>query len=111
MARHRRSRPQSGATGPVPPGYGELSGAAYLGYAHGAAGIADCLLDLWEVSGEERWLEAALGGARWLARQVLPALDDGSGLEWPMTEGGQPVGALWCHGAAGVGRLYVESRR
>ena len=37
----------------IPPGHGGLSGRAYLGYAHGAAGTGDALLDLHEATGEE----------------------------------------------------------
>ena len=34
----------------IPAGYGGLSGKSYLGYAHGAAGIADVLLDLYDAT-------------------------------------------------------------
>src|SRR5205823_140782 len=40
----------------MPLGHGDLSGRRYTGYAHGAAGIADALLDLFEMTGEERFL-------------------------------------------------------
>ncbi|HVU66584.1 MAG TPA: lanthionine synthetase LanC family protein, partial [Ktedonobacteraceae bacterium] len=38
----------------LPQGYRQLSGQSYTGYAHGAAGIADALLDLYEVSEDTR---------------------------------------------------------
>jgi tRNA A-37 threonylcarbamoyl transferase component Bud32 len=92
----------------IPPGYDDLSGLAYLGYAHGAAGIADALLDLHDATGEERFLAAACGAARWLGRQAVPVLDDDSGLSWPALEGGPPAGAFWCHGATGVGLFFAH---
>jgi serine/threonine protein kinase len=92
----------------IPPGYDGLSGAANLGYAHGAAGIADALLDLFEVTGDERFLTPALGAARWLSRQAVAVLDDDSGCDWPVTEGAVLPGAFWCHGATGVGQLFLH---
>jgi lantibiotic modifying enzyme len=93
----------------IPSGYGAMSGQSYLGYAHGAAGIADVLLDLFEVAADARFLDAARGAARWLARLAVPALDDGAGLCWPPTEGSEPVAAYWCHGAAGIGRFWLHA--
>ncbi|MGH2346672.1 MAG: class IV lanthionine synthetase LanL, partial [Chloroflexota bacterium] len=93
---------------PIPPGYGDLSGRALLGYAHGAAGIADVLLDLFEVTGDRRFLTPARGVARRLAKQTVRTLDDGSGRDWPEVEGG--IGSrLWCHGAAGIGRFLLHA--
>jgi hypothetical protein len=93
----------------IPPGYGGLSGHAYLGYAHGAAGIGDALLDLFEVTGDERFLAAARGAGQWLARLAVPVLEDGSGLDWPSIEGQPPAGAFWCHGATGIGRFFLHA--
>lgn len=93
----------------IPEGYSTMSGDAFLGYAHGAAGIADVLLDLYEETQQERFLSAALSAARWLRRQTLPMLDDGSGLGWSEKEGGQVRGAYWCHGSAGVGRFFLHA--
>ena len=62
----------------IPPGYDGLSGCANLGYAHGAAGIADVLLDLFEATRDERFLAPAQGAGRWLARLAVPLLEDGS---------------------------------
>ncbi len=95
----------------IPAGYGDLSGKCYLGYAHGAAGIADVLLDLYEVTEEQRYAAAALEGIKFLADQAVPVLDDLSGLGWPQIEGGRPHPAFWCHGATGVGRLLLHAAR
>ena len=96
---------------PVPPGYGDPSVRAYLGYAHGAAGIADALLDLFEATQDERFLDPVRGAGRWLVRSAVPVLDDGSGLSWPPSVGGQLAGATWCHGAAGIGRFFLHAAR
>jgi serine/threonine protein kinase len=95
----------------IPPGYEGLSGSTYSGYAHGASGIADVLLDVWEATGEARFLEAARGAATWLERLALPVLGDGRGRDWPSVEGGPASGGLWCHGAAGTGRFFLHAAR
>lgn len=96
------------ATWTMPAGYGSLSGRRLTGYAHGAAGIADALLDLFRVSGEQEVLDTVLGAARWLEGLAMPALGDGSGLNWPSAEGGRPSMAFWCHGAAGIDRFLLN---
>jgi lantibiotic modifying enzyme len=93
----------------IPPGYDQLSGNAYLGYAHGAAGIADALLDLFDATGDERFLRAAQGAGRWLARLAVPALESDDGINWPIVAGGDRFGPFWCHGAAGIGRFFMEA--
>lgn len=93
----------------IPPGYDSLSGSAYLGYAHGAAGIGDALLDLFEITGDERFFLAAQSVGRWLSRLAVSVLKDRSGLNWPITEGGTVDGAFWCRGAAGIGRFFLHA--
>lgn len=94
----------------IPPGYDDLSGSAYLGYAHGAAGIADVLLDLFNATADERFLEAAASAGRWVARSGIRVLDDGSGFAWPVTaEDGSPSPAYWCHGSTGIGTFFLHS--
>jgi hypothetical protein len=82
---------------------------AWLGYAHGAAGIGDVLLDLWEVTGEVRFRRAAEGAARRLVECAVPVLPDGDGLNWPRTEGAPPEPGFWCHGSAGIGRFFLHA--
>ncbi len=93
----------------IPPGYGGQSGEAYLGYAHGAAGIADALLELAEATDDARFGDAARGAARWLARLAAPTLDDGTGLGWPRTESAEFSPPYWCHGSAGIGRFWLHA--
>src|SRR5207302_415091 len=52
---------EGGLAWSAPEGFGSLTGRRQLGYAHGAAGIADALLDLHAATPEPRLLEAALG--------------------------------------------------
>lgn len=92
----------------IPPGHERPARVPTLGYAHGAAGIADALLDLFEVCGDTRYLEAAQGAGRWLARCAVPVLDDHSGLAWPVSENGRLSLPFWCHGATGIGRFFLH---
>jgi predicted Ser/Thr protein kinase len=94
----------------LPEGYGSMSGTAPLGYAHGTAGIADVLLDLFEATGDLAARDAAAGAARWLGGLAAPSLDDASGLSWPSTEGDEPFLPWWCHGATGIGRFFLHAR-
>ena len=92
----------------IPAGYDRLSERTLTGYAHGAAGIGDVLLDLFETTGDGQLLEAARGVARWLERLAEPALEGDAGLNWPADENGRPTMAFWCHGAAGIARFLVH---
>jgi hypothetical protein len=92
----------------IPPGYGALSDKQLLGYAHGAAGIADALLDLYSVTHDAVLADAAADVGNWLAATACPALADGSGLNWPNDVGSQPEMAFWCHGAAGIARFLLH---
>jgi hypothetical protein len=93
----------------TPPGYGSLSGRAALGYAHGAAGIADCLLDLWEANGDPRFRAAAAAVGRRLERSAVEVLPDRTGFDWPDSDGGGLAGAFWCRGAGGIGRFLLHA--
>lgn len=95
----------------IPPGYGDLSGKSLLGYAHGAAGIADALLDLYEATGASGYEEAAREAAGWITDQAIRCLEDLSGVAWPMAEGGPAHPPFWCHGATGIGRMLLHARR
>jgi lantibiotic modifying enzyme len=92
----------------MPEGYGTLSGPVALSYAHGASGIADSLLDLFDVTNDHRFRDIAAGTARWVARQAHPILADGSGFAWPDMEGGSPMTGFWCHGASGIGQFFLH---
>ena len=92
----------------MPAHYGELGAKRLTGYAHGAAGIADALLDLYEATADAALLEAALGVRRWLAGLATPTGDDGEGLNWPPDDQGVATMSYWCHGAAGISRFLLR---
>ncbi len=94
----------------IPAGYGTLSGERLLGYAHGAAGIADALLDLFIVTSNERLLPVIQGVSDLLRQWAIPALADESGLNWPIAIGGaEGANPFWCHGATGIGRFFLNA--
>jgi hypothetical protein len=95
----------------IPEGYGSLSGLAHLGYAHGAAGIADSLLDLHDVTEDRRLIEVTRCAGNWLRANAQSLLPDDSGWNWPAIEHGRLVGPFWCHGAAGIGRFFLTAAR
>ena len=92
----------------IPTGFSELSGSAYLGYAHGAAGIGDVLLDLFEACGDGGFLEAATHVAHWLSGLSVQVLRDGNGVLWPTVSGEPPSPPFWCHGATGIGKFFLH---
>jgi lantibiotic modifying enzyme len=92
----------------IPPGYDALSGKQLVGYAHGAAGIADTLLDLYEVTHDAELLNAAIFVGNWLSKLARPALATRDGLNWPYDAENRPMMAFWCHGAAGVSRFLLH---
>ncbi len=92
----------------IPPGYEGMSGDAYLGYAHGAAGIADALLDLWQLTHDEGLVEAVRGVASWCSRLAVD-VDEGRGVAWPARAGDPPAACHWCHGATGIGLFMARA--
>ncbi|MFF3866511.1 lanthionine synthetase LanC family protein [Micromonospora sp. NPDC001898] len=95
----------------TPPGYGDLSGQVWLGYAHGAAGIADCLLDALEEFGDERCAAAVVDTVRLLDRHGVPVSPHGSAMGWPASPGQSPSAPYWCHGASGIGTMLTRAAR
>jgi serine/threonine protein kinase len=95
----------------TPQGYGDLSGVAQPGYAHGVAGIADALLDLYEVTGDERLASLITRAAFWIQRQAIPTMQCKRGLSWPRVTGGSAHPSYWCHGGAGIGRFFLHLAR
>lgn len=111
--RHLVSAAVVGADGnvtwPMPSGHGPMSGRPCHGYAHGAAGIADCLLDLLGAPDHHRFADCVIGAARWLMASAVVTLEDGSGLDWPPAPDEEHIGPYWCHGATGVGRFFLRA--
>jgi lantibiotic modifying enzyme len=92
----------------MPNGHGV--GTANLGYAHGAAGIGDALLDLYDATHDARYLGAAAGAARWIAALARPTLDESlGGLNWARSESTPLTEGFWCHGAGGIGLFLLRA--
>lgn len=85
------------------------SDTEYLGFAHGSAGIAYFLLELYKDTKIECFLNFATKIADWLFTLSHPVLSDGTGLNWPETENGDRLGVFWCHGAVGIGTMFLEA--
>ncbi|HLV97313.1 MAG TPA: type 2 lanthipeptide synthetase LanM family protein [Ktedonobacterales bacterium] len=80
-----------------------LRGRCLTGFSHGAAGISYALLKLYEVTGEQAFLDAAQAGLDY-ERGVF-VTEAGN---WPDFREETPPGApvfmtSWCHGAPGIG--------
>jgi lantibiotic modifying enzyme len=84
---------------------GQLTVASY---AHGSAGIADALLDLYEITNDSQHLMLAMQSARWVRSQAVVTLPGSAGLDWG---NGSAFSGLWCYGASGVGALYLHLAR
>ncbi|MFN6565701.1 type 2 lanthipeptide synthetase LanM family protein [Dendronalium sp. ChiSLP03b] len=81
----------------------------FTGFSHGAAGISYALLQLYAVTQDCNYLEAALEGIEY-ERSVF----SNSNANWPdfrgLAQTGQPVfPTQWCHGAAGIGLARLGS--
>ncbi|MFP5390945.1 MAG: lanthionine synthetase LanC family protein [Gammaproteobacteria bacterium] len=95
----------------IPAGYEKFSGKSFIGYAHGAAGIADALLDLFEATGETAYLVIVRQVVRWLTQHAARDPEHGLLLNWPDVPGGRLTAPFWCHGAAGIGSFLIRAAR
>jgi lantibiotic modifying enzyme len=81
----------------------------YPNFSHGTAGVAYFLAVLHQATGEPRFLNAALSGARYL---VKTAKTDGDVClvfhHEPEADGLNLFYLGWCHGPAGTGRLFHQ---
>ena len=81
----------------------------YPNFSHGTAGVAYFLVALHQATGDRRFLEAALSGARYL---VKTAKTDGDVClvfhHEPEADGLNLFYLGWCHGPAGTGRLFHQ---
>lgn len=103
------SRSGSACWWELPPGFQAGDERPLLGYAHGAAGVADALLHLAAATGIARYAEVASAALAWVAGQAV-TYPDGS-IGWPAVSGGQPRPPHWCHGAAGISRALLHAHR
>ena len=76
-------------------------------FAHGGAGVAYFLAELYKATGDERFLAAAKEGARYVLSRAS-SVGDGR-LVCHTEEARTPIFYLGaCHGPAGTGRLFLE---
>jgi lantibiotic modifying enzyme len=79
-------------------------------FSHGTAGVAFCLARLHARSGDRRFLDAALAGARHLCS--IATVDGASRCIHHSNGRGKSLFYLgWCHGPAGTVRLFDELAR
>ncbi len=93
----------------IPQEYGSGSEQAYIGYAHGVAGIADALLDLYDVTPTPRIIKTVRASVNRLAATATVVIENNSGIDWPSTDGGETGGGFWCHGSAGIARFLLKA--
>jgi type 2 lantibiotic biosynthesis protein LanM len=87
----------------LPPAWSTLGAKPLTGFSHGAAGISYALLQLYAVTQDRNYLEAAVQGMEY-ERSVFSESD----ANWPDFRGSAQTGQhnfliQWCHGAAGIG--------
>jgi lantibiotic modifying enzyme len=104
-----QSSENEGVSWVIPPDVDQTDGqAGIIGYGHGAAGIADALIDLFDATQDEAYLQIAAAAGRWIIEFAQPVLEDGSGVAWPKVAGEGPAMCCWSFGAAGVGRFLLR---
>lgn len=81
-----------------------------LGYFYGAAGTADALLELYDISGKQKFRTAAAEAGIWLKANALPARDP-TLILWPEMPGKKPVGPSFCEGSTGLGWFLLHAWR
>jgi len=84
-----------------------IGGRVYLGFSHGAAGVAYFLLHLHRATGDPEYLALAREGAAFVLAHESP------GGRWlkmtaPFDETKNPCAVQWCHGSPGIGLLFCD---
>jgi lantibiotic modifying enzyme len=80
----------------------------YPNFSHGTAGIAYFLLELYEQTGEKRFMDAAIDGANYL--KSIASLNPPTRclLAHELPEQNDLFYLGWCHGPAGTDRFFYE---
>lgn len=93
-----------------PDDFDVFGGSEYAGFAHGSAGIGYFLAECAAATGEESVRTACGEVADWLVDLAEPALVDGSGLTWPVSDAPRSsYMTAWCHGAPGIARFLLRA--
>ncbi|UCE17853.1 MAG: putative Ig domain-containing protein [Gemmatimonadota bacterium] len=85
--------------------YTQNSGSYYTDIIGGVAGVGLFLLRMYELDGNQKYLEYARYGGNWLVSQAIP---DGNGYKWKMSTGSHKIFTGFSHGAAGIGYFLAE---
>lgn len=93
----------------IPPGHETLSGNAYLGFAHGSAGIGYFLTECCLTREDSEIARTCSTLADWFVDIGRPCLSDSSGLNWGLLADDAPGPVNWCHGAPGVVRFLLKA--
>ncbi len=85
------------------------------GFAHGSAGIAFALLQLFSATQEERFREAAEATFSFERRNFHPKFQNWLDLRYPV-QGSRfgpaaPVSSVWCHGSGGIAISRLTARK
>jgi len=80
----------------------------YPNFSHGTAGIAFFLLKLYEQTGETRFRDAAVDGAKYLRSVASSDSNTRCLVPHDLPEQGDLFYLGWCHGPAGTGRFLYE---
>ena len=79
----------------------------YPNFSHGAAGVSYFLASLYQARGDLSFLDGSLAGARYL--EAVANTDDGGLKVFHHEPGGESLYYLsWCHGPAGLSRLFYR---
>jgi lantibiotic modifying enzyme len=75
------------------------------GWCHGPAGTCLLFINLYKITNDDIYLTYAEMGSTWLISLASPS---GGGYKWPHSQGNPVFDTTICHGAAGIGDLFVE---
>jgi type 2 lantibiotic biosynthesis protein LanM len=85
-----------------PRAWPDSDGIALTGFSHGAAGVAYALVQLFAVTHQREFLDAACEGIDYERAVFVPEVGN-----WPdfhkAQDAGRPYVTSWCHGAPGIG--------
>jgi type 2 lantibiotic biosynthesis protein LanM len=102
--RHLLERRVETKTGPR--AWPDSDGIALTGFSHGAAGVAYALLQLFAVTHQREFLDAACEGIDYERSVFVPKVGNWPDLrELPQAQEEIPISYVsgWCHGATGIG--------
>lgn len=90
----------------IPDGVRGMSGEAYTGFAHGAAGIVYFLARWSMYSGSAAALDAATQAGEWLI-DIAQANDGYRSISFPLSDRDTTQWKWWCHGAPGISSSFL----